>query len=59
MTDAQREAFIDGAMWARAELAAELTEEELEELLARGLWPSANTFRERASDVYEQRGRDD
>jgi hypothetical protein len=40
MTDVEREAFIEGAMWARAELSAELTEEEVAELLDRGLMPS-------------------
>jgi hypothetical protein len=59
MTDTEREAFIKGAMWARAELAAELTEEEVAELVERGLMPAADTFRERASDAYERRGRDD
>jgi hypothetical protein len=59
MTDAEREAFIEGAMWARAELSAELSEEEVAELLERGLMPSSDTFRERASDAYERRERDD
>jgi hypothetical protein len=63
MTDAERDAFIEGAMWARAELSANLTEEEVAELRTRGLMPSADTFREqareRASDAYEPQGRDD
>jgi hypothetical protein len=44
---------------ARAELSAELTEEEVEELVQRGLMPSYDTFRERANAASEQRGRDD
>jgi hypothetical protein len=56
MTYAEREAFIKGAMWARAQLAAELSEEELAELVERGLMPAADTFRERASEAYERRG---
>jgi hypothetical protein len=59
VTDAEREAFINGAMWARAELSAELSEEEVAELAVRGVLPHADTFRERASDAYERRGRDD
>jgi hypothetical protein len=59
MTDAEREAFIEGAMWAREELSAELTEEEVAELLRRGLMPSSDAFRKRASDASERRGRDD
>jgi hypothetical protein len=61
MTDAEREAFIEGAMWARAEIAADLGEEEVGALVESGLLPAdrADTFRERASDAYERRGRDD
>jgi hypothetical protein len=59
MTDAEREAFVEGAMWARTELAAELSEEEVAALMERGLMPDAKTFRERASDVYERRARED
>jgi hypothetical protein len=59
MTDAEREAFIEGAMWARAELSANLSEEELEELIERGLMPHADPFRESARDAYERRARDD
>jgi hypothetical protein len=59
MADAEREAFIEGAMWAHTELAAGLTEERVAELLDRGLWPPSDIFRERASarasDAYGRR----
>jgi hypothetical protein len=58
MTEAEREAFIEGAMWAREELAAELTEEELAELLTRGLMPTAEAFRMRATDASKRRESD-
>jgi hypothetical protein len=51
MTDAEREAFIEGAMWARAVMTAELTPQEVEDLVdTRGLMPSSNALRERASE---------
>ena len=60
MTDA--EAFIEGAMWARAELTANLTDIEVAEQVTRGLFPSSvaspDTFREQARAAAERRGSD-